>query len=81
MPYTTEIQVRFRDFDPTRHVKIPSPAIRLSILAIVINPLCFLILRPLFHLMMPVAEDNQSWRRGAIEDAQVATVSGTAFGA
>ena len=30
---------------------------------------------------MPVDDDDQSWCKGAVEDAQVATVPGTAFGA
>lgn len=31
--------------------------------------------------MMPVDDDDQSWCKGAVEDARVATVLGTAFGA
>jgi aspartate aminotransferase len=34
-----------------------------------------------FYMMLPVADDDQSWAEGAIEDAQVATVPGSAFGA
>ncbi|RQG99610.1 pyridoxal phosphate-dependent aminotransferase [Natrarchaeobius oligotrophus] len=33
-----------------------------------------------FYMMLPVAEDDQSWCEGAIEDAHVATVPGSAFG-
>ena len=31
--------------------------------------------------MMPVDDDDQSWCKGAVEDARVATVLDTAFGA
>ena len=34
-----------------------------------------------FYLMMPVDDDVQSWCKGAVEDAHVATVLGTTFGA
>ncbi len=33
-----------------------------------------------FYMMVPVAEDDQSWCEQAIEDAHVATVPGSAFG-
>jgi aspartate aminotransferase len=33
-----------------------------------------------FYLMLPVAEDDQSWCEDALEDAHVATVPGNAFG-
>ena len=33
-----------------------------------------------FYMMLPVADDDQSWCAGAIEDAHVATVPGSAFG-
>ncbi|GGJ15952.1 aspartate aminotransferase [Halobellus salinus] len=33
-----------------------------------------------FYMMLPVAADDQSWCAGAIEDAHVATVPGSAFG-
>ncbi|MFC4544593.1 pyridoxal phosphate-dependent aminotransferase [Halosolutus amylolyticus] len=33
-----------------------------------------------FYMMLPVADDDQSWCEGAIEDAHVATVPGSAFG-
>jgi aspartate aminotransferase len=33
-----------------------------------------------FYLMLPVADDDQAWCEGAIEDAHVATVPGSAFG-
>jgi aspartate aminotransferase len=33
-----------------------------------------------FYMMLPVAEDDQEWCAGAIEDAHVATVPGSAFG-
>ncbi|WP_254821881.1 pyridoxal phosphate-dependent aminotransferase [Haloglomus halophilum] len=33
-----------------------------------------------FYMMLPVPEDDQSWCEGAIEDAHVATVPGSAFG-
>jgi len=33
-----------------------------------------------FYMMLPVDEDDQSWCAGAIEDAHVATVPGSAFG-
>lgn len=33
-----------------------------------------------FYMMLPVAEDDQAWCEGAIEDAHVATVPGSAFG-
>jgi aspartate aminotransferase len=33
-----------------------------------------------FYLMLPVADDDQAWCEGAIEDAHVATVPGGAFG-
>ena len=34
-----------------------------------------------FYMMIPVDEDDQSWCEGAIQDAHVATVPGSAFGA
>jgi aspartate aminotransferase len=34
-----------------------------------------------FYMMLPVDEDDQAWCEGAIQDAQVATVPGSAFGA
>lgn len=34
-----------------------------------------------FYIMIPVDDDDQSWCKGAVEDARVATVPGTAFGA
>jgi aspartate aminotransferase len=34
-----------------------------------------------FYLMIPVADDDQSWCERAIEEAHVATVPGSAFGA
>ncbi|NKE35736.1 pyridoxal phosphate-dependent aminotransferase [Natronococcus sp. JC468] len=33
-----------------------------------------------FYMMLPVAEDDQQWCEGALEDAHVATVPGSAFG-
>jgi aspartate aminotransferase len=33
-----------------------------------------------FYMMLPVDDDDQAWCEGAIEDAQVATVPGSAFG-
>ena len=33
-----------------------------------------------FYMMLPVADDDQEWCAGAIEDAHVATVPGSAFG-
>jgi aspartate aminotransferase len=33
-----------------------------------------------FYMMLPVADDDQTWCEGAIEDAHVATVPGSAFG-
>ncbi|MFB6205351.1 MAG: pyridoxal phosphate-dependent aminotransferase [Haloglomus sp.] len=33
-----------------------------------------------FYMMLPVPENDQSWCEGAIEDAHVATVPGSAFG-
>jgi aspartate aminotransferase len=33
-----------------------------------------------FYMMLPVAEDDQAWCEGALEDAHVATVPGSAFG-
>lgn len=33
-----------------------------------------------FYMMVPVAEDDQQWCEGAISDAHVATVPGSAFG-
>ena len=33
-----------------------------------------------FYMMLPVDDDDQSWCSGAIEDAHVATVPGSAFG-
>ncbi|MFC7177482.1 pyridoxal phosphate-dependent aminotransferase [Halosegnis marinus] len=33
-----------------------------------------------FYMMLPVAEDDAAWCEGAIEDAHVATVPGSAFG-
>jgi len=33
-----------------------------------------------FYMMLPVADDDQAWCEGAIEDAHVATVPGSAFG-
>ncbi|AFZ72111.1 aspartate aminotransferase [Natronobacterium gregoryi] len=33
-----------------------------------------------FYMMLPVDEDDQAWCEGALEDAHVATVPGTAFG-
>jgi aspartate aminotransferase len=33
-----------------------------------------------FYMMLPVAEDDQEWCEGALEDAHVATVPGSAFG-
>ncbi|MXV64107.1 aminotransferase class I/II-fold pyridoxal phosphate-dependent enzyme [Natronorubrum sp. JWXQ-INN-674] len=33
-----------------------------------------------FYMMLPVADDDQEWCEGAIEDAHVATVPGSAFG-
>ncbi len=33
-----------------------------------------------FYMMVPVDEDDQAWCEGAIEDAHVATVPGSAFG-
>jgi aspartate aminotransferase len=33
-----------------------------------------------FYMMLPVDEDDQAWCSGAIEDAHVATVPGSAFG-
>ncbi|WP_293032508.1 pyridoxal phosphate-dependent aminotransferase [Natronococcus sp.] len=33
-----------------------------------------------FYMMLPVAEDDQKWCEGALEDAHVATVPGSAFG-
>jgi aspartate aminotransferase len=33
-----------------------------------------------FYMMLPVDEDDQEWCAGAIEDAHVATVPGSAFG-
>ncbi len=36
--------------------------------------------RGAFYLMLPVAEDDQSWCEDALEDAHVATVPGNAFG-
>jgi aspartate aminotransferase len=33
-----------------------------------------------FYMVLPVAEDDQAWCEGAIEDAHVATVPGSAFG-
>jgi aspartate aminotransferase len=33
-----------------------------------------------FYMMLPVAQDDQSWCEGAIEEAHVATVPGSAFG-
>ncbi|AQL41692.1 aspartate aminotransferase [Halorientalis sp. IM1011] len=33
-----------------------------------------------FYMMLPVDDDDQSWCEGAIEDAHVATVPGSAFG-
>ncbi len=34
-----------------------------------------------FYMMLPVDDDDQAWCEGALEDAQVATVPGTAFNA
>jgi aspartate aminotransferase len=34
-----------------------------------------------FYMMIPVDEDDQAWCEGAIQDAHVATVPGSAFGA
>ncbi|MGM0590318.1 MAG: pyridoxal phosphate-dependent aminotransferase [Halobacteriota archaeon] len=34
-----------------------------------------------FYVMLPVDDDDQAWCEGAIQDAQVATVPGSAFGA
>ncbi|MFC6988326.1 pyridoxal phosphate-dependent aminotransferase [Haloplanus sp. GCM10025708] len=34
-----------------------------------------------FYMMLPVDEDDQAWCEGAIQDAHVATVPGSAFGA
>ncbi|SFL09279.1 aspartate aminotransferase [Halogranum rubrum] len=34
-----------------------------------------------FYMMLPVDDDDQSWAEGALEDAHVATVPGSAFGA
>ena len=34
-----------------------------------------------FYLMMPVADDDQSWCEQALEESHVATVPGSAFGA
>jgi aspartate aminotransferase len=34
-----------------------------------------------FYMMLPVDEDDQAWCEGAIEEAHVATVPGSAFGA
>ncbi len=34
-----------------------------------------------FYMMVPVDDDDQSWAEGAIQDAHVATVPGSAFGA
>ncbi|MFU8866819.1 pyridoxal phosphate-dependent aminotransferase [Natronococcus sp.] len=33
-----------------------------------------------FYMMLPVSEDDQEWCEGALEDAHVATVPGSAFG-
>jgi len=33
-----------------------------------------------FYMMVPVDQDDQAWCEGAIEDAHVATVPGSAFG-
>jgi aspartate aminotransferase len=33
-----------------------------------------------FYMMLPVDDDDQAWCAGAIEDAHVATVPGSAFG-
>ncbi len=33
-----------------------------------------------FYMMLPVDEDDQAWCKGALEDAHVATVPGSAFG-
>ncbi|MDG5760085.1 pyridoxal phosphate-dependent aminotransferase [Natronococcus sp. A-GB1] len=33
-----------------------------------------------FYMMLPVSEDDQAWCEGALEDAHVATVPGSAFG-
>jgi aspartate aminotransferase len=33
-----------------------------------------------FYMMVPVDDDDQAWCEGAIEDAHVATVPGSAFG-
>ncbi|WIV66174.1 pyridoxal phosphate-dependent aminotransferase [Natrialbaceae archaeon AArc-T1-2] len=33
-----------------------------------------------FYMMVPVADDDQAWCEGALEDAHVATVPGSAFG-
>jgi len=33
-----------------------------------------------FYMMVPVADDDQAWCTGALEDAHVATVPGSAFG-
>ncbi|ELY85305.1 pyridoxal phosphate-dependent aminotransferase [Natrialba taiwanensis] len=33
-----------------------------------------------FYMMLPVADDDQAWCEGALEDAHVATVPGSAFG-
>ncbi|TYL40581.1 aspartate aminotransferase [Natronococcus pandeyae] len=33
-----------------------------------------------FYMMLPVADDDQEWCEGALEDAHVATVPGSAFG-
>jgi aspartate aminotransferase len=33
-----------------------------------------------FYMMLPVDEDDQAWCEGAIEEAHVATVPGSAFG-
>ncbi len=33
-----------------------------------------------FYMMLPVGDDDQAWCEGAIEDAHVATVPGSAFG-
>jgi aspartate aminotransferase len=33
-----------------------------------------------FYMMLPVDDDDQAWCEGAIEDAHVATVPGSAFG-
>ena len=34
-----------------------------------------------FYMMLPVDDDDQAWCEGAIQEAQVATVPGSAFGA